>query len=102
MPTITTYDESPPLVAVKWYTVTVTVTTAHRTRCKVVSGLTNGHATARQIATGTAEALAAVYCGVASVQCGPVEFGPVYDGHLPERGFYVEGRRWSPGEIEKC
>ncbi len=92
MPMITTYDEHPALVAIKSYTVTVTVTTAHRTHCKVVSGLTNGHATACQIADDTAQALAAIWCGKASVQCGPVQFGPVCMGHLPEAGIYLNGQ----------
>jgi len=111
MPIITTFgraqvealDEFSP-VAVKTYTVTVTIHTDEyvnpklviipaRTRCKVVSGLTNGHATACQIANDTAQALAAIWCGgKASVQCGPVVFGPVRMGHLPEAGFYVDGR----------
>jgi hypothetical protein len=84
MPVITTFDR-PATVPVKWYT----------TRRQVVSGLTNAHATARQIVDDTVQALAAVYCGKASVQCGPVVFGDVHLGELPERGFYADGRRLS-------
>ena len=88
-------DNPLPTVPVKWYTVVVTITTKRRRYLREVKGLTNAHATARQIADGAAQAMAAVFCGVATVQCGPVVFGPEHQGYMPDEGFYVDGRRLS-------
>ena len=94
-------DNPLPTVPVKWYTVVVTITTAWRTYPKEIRGLTNANATARQIADDTARAIEELYCGVATVQCGPVVFGREHQGVLPEGGFYVDGRRLSLPHSER-
>ena len=90
MPLITNFDAP---IAIKPYSVAVTITTKRRVWHKVITGLCAAGSTARHIADDQANVWGMLFVGNCEVWVGPVTFGPVHAGHLPAAGFYVDGRR---------
>lgn len=98
MPLIATFDEHPPLVAVKTYRLIVTVTLKASTgKCSVssrieYSGLAYGDDCAAEVVYSTLCHARNRYAQRAVIVAGNVEFGPVHMGIMPAPGEYVNGQ----------